>query len=224
MRSFFGNNTAVEALMAAALKTLEDKGATLVDPVTIRNVNRLMALPIFLYELKADLNAYLEKLGRDAPVHSLKEIIAFNEKNKDKELPYFGQELFIQAEAKGPLTSQEYLDILELNRKFSRAEGIDAAMDGHKLDALLAPTAFPAGVTDLLYGERGGGGSSTPAAVAGYPHITVPAGFVHELPVGISFFGRAWSEETLLKLAYAFEQATKHRKPPRFLPTVDPRG
>ena len=155
---------------------------------------------------------------------SLKDIIAFNEKNKDKEMPYFGQEIFLQAETKGPLTTKEYLDVLENNRKYSRAKGIDAVMDEYKLDALAAPTGWPAGVTDLLYGDRGGGGSSTPAAVAGYPNLTVPMGFVHELPVGISFFGRAWSEETLLKLAFGFEQATKARKAPRFLPTLNPRG
>ena len=220
----FGGNTAVNALMTAALTTLKDKGATLVDPVTIPNTNRLSVFQVLLYELKADLNAYLEKLGRTRPMKSLKDIIAFNEKNKDKEMPYFGQEIFLQAETKGPLTTKEYLDVLENNRKYSRAKGIDAVMDEHKLDALVAPTGWPAGVTDLLYGDRGGGGSSTPAAVAGYPNLTVPMGFVHELPVGISFFGRAWSEETLLKLAFAFEQATKARKAPRFLPTLNPRG
>jgi amidase len=224
VRNPFGIPAAVDPAMKAALTALKEQGATLVDPVEIKNLGRLAVLLVFLYELKADLNAYLERLGPDAPVHSLKEIIAFNEKNKEKEMPYFGQEHFIQAEMKGPLTTKEYVDAVERNRKLSRDEGIDAVMDEHKLDALVAPTGGPAGVTDLIYGDRGGGGSSTPAAVAGYPNITVPIGFVHGLPVGISFFGRAWSEPTLLRLAYAFEKAMKARKPPRFLTTIDPRG
>jgi amidase len=226
VRDLFGTNAAVNALMNDAIRTMKDKGATLIDPVRIKTLGRFAGSLVLLYELKADLNAYFAKLGPDAPVHTLKEIIEFNEKNKDKEMPYFGQETFLQAEAKGPLTTKEYVDTLERNRKLSREEGIDAVMDEHKLDALLGPTGGPAAVTDLLYGDRGTGtgGSSTPAAVAGYPHITVPAGFIHGLPVGISLFGRAWSEETLLKLAYAFEQATKVRRPPQFLPTLNPRG
>ncbi|HEY6953321.1 MAG TPA: amidase family protein, partial [Bacteroidota bacterium] len=175
------------------------------------------------YELKADMNAYLARLGPNAPVHTLKEIIEFNERNKKTEMPYFGQDTFIKAEARGPLTSKEYLAALEKCRKLTRKEGIDAAMKKHKLDALLAPTDSPAWLTDLVDGDHFLGGSSTAAAVAGYPSITVPAGYVFGLPVGVSFFASAWSEPTLIKLAYAFEQATKVRKAPQFLPTADVR-
>ena len=154
------------------------------------------------------------------PCARCEEIIDFNDRNRDKEMPYFGQDLFLKAQAKGPLTEKEYLDALEANQRLSRAEGIDAVMDQFHLDALVAPTAGPAWLTDLINGDHAAGGSSNAAAVAGYPHITVPAGFIDGLPVGISFFGRAWSEPTLLKLAYSFEQATKSRKTPRFLPTA----
>jgi amidase len=175
---------------------------------------------VFLYELKADLNAYLKKLGPSAPVKSLREIIDFNEKNRDKEMPYFGQDIFIKSEAKGPLTEKEYLDAMATNRQMAKIEGIDALMDKHKLDALVAPTGSPAWLTDLVNGDHSGGGSSNAAAVAGYPNINVPAGNLWGLPVGISFFGRAWSEPTLIKIAYGFEQATKARITPKFLPTV----
>ena len=177
-----------------------------------------------LYEFKADLNSYLASLGPQSRVKSLKEIIEFNEKNKEKEMPYFGQEIFIRAEAKGPLTSKAYKIALAKNLRLSRAEGIDAVMLKHNLDALVAPTGGPPWPTDLINGDHFAGASSTPAAVAGYPNINVPAGYIFGLPVGISFFGRAYSEPTLIKLAYAFEQATLLRRPPKFLPTVDLRG
>ena len=149
-------------------------------------------------------------------MRTLEDLIAFNERNKDRELPFFGQETFIQSQAKGPLTEQAYIDALARCRRLSREEGIDAFMDKHQLDAIVAPSGGPAGVTDHLYGDRDAGGSSSPAAVAGYPNITVPAGHVMGLPVGISFFGRAYSEPALLKLAFSFEQVTKARKPPQF--------
>jgi amidase len=153
-------------------------------------------------------------------VRTLQDIIQFNEHSHQKEMPYFGQDILLKAEAKGSLTEKAYLDAREKCRRLSREEGIDAIMNQYRLDALVAPTTGPAHVTDLAYGDRRIGGSTSPAAIAGYPSITVPAGFVAGLPVGISFFGRAYSEPVLLKLAFGFEQATKLRQPPRFLPTL----
>ncbi|MBV9124139.1 MAG: amidase [Planctomycetes bacterium] len=222
VRQFFGFHGGVDGLMEKALGVMKHRGAVLVDPVLIPTLGQVedSELLVFLYELKAGLNAYLDRLGRAAPVHSLQEIIEFNERHRQQEMPYFGQDLFVKAQAKGPLTSKEYRTALELNHRLARQEGIDAVMDRFKLDALVAPTGGPAWVTDLVNGDHSVG-TSTPAAVAGYPSITVPAGFIFGLPVGISFFGRAWSEPTLLKLAYAFEQATTFRQPPRFLPTAN---
>jgi amidase len=222
-RNYFGFHDAVDAVMATALEAMKKSGATLVDPADIPNAGKLAEpeLVVLLTELKADLNAYLARLGPSAPVRTLKDVIAFNERHAKEEMPYFGQDNLLKAEAKGPLTSAEYLDALAACRRLSRAEGIDAVMEKQKLDALVAPTLGPACLTDLVNGDRWLGESSTAAAVAGYPAITVPAGFVFGLPVGISFFGRAWSEPVLLRLAYAFERATTHRRPPRFLPTAD---
>ncbi|MBI3758230.1 MAG: amidase [Deltaproteobacteria bacterium] len=223
VRKCFGFHDATDALMADALDVLKREGALLVDPAEIETLGKFdeAELSVLLYELKADLNAYLARLGPGAPVHTLKEVIEFNERNKPTEMPYFGQDLFLKAESKGPLTTPDYIEALQLCRRMARQDGIDATMDKFKLDALVAPTQGPAWLTDLVDGDHSvGGGSTSPAAVAGYPSITVPAGFICGLPVGLSFFGRPSSEQTLLKMAYAFEQATKVRKPPKFRSTA----
>jgi amidase len=221
-RKYFGFSETVDALMEQSLGVLKQQGATLIDPADIETLGKFdeSELLVFMYELKADLNAYLARLGPGAPVHTLQEIIEFNERNRQKEMPFFGQDLFVKSQAKGPLTEKEYVDALAKNHQLARAEGIDALMDKHHLDAIVAPTGGPAWVTDLVNGDHVGGGSSNAAAVAGYPNINVTAGFLSGLPVGISFFGRAWSEPTLIKLAYSFEQATKARQAPKFLPTI----
>jgi amidase len=225
VRGTFGFNAAVDALMGNALEVLKAQGAVLVDPADIETRGKFDETEsmVFMYELKADLNAYLARLGPRAPVHTLQEIIEFNENHREQEMPYFGQELFLKSQLKGPLTSQEYLDALKKNHQLARTEGIDAVMDKHKLDALVAPTGGPAWLTDLVAGDHFGGGSSSFAAVAGYPNINVPAGEVFGLPVGISFFGRGWSEPVLIRIAYSYEQASKLRKAPQFVPTLGPK-
>jgi len=224
-RKYFGFNDSVDALMEQSLDVLKKAGAILVDPADIETLGKFdeSELLVFMYELKADLNAYLARLGPGAPVQTLKDIIDFNERNRQKEMPYFGQDLFVKAEAKGPLTEKEYVDAVTKNHQLARTEGIDALMDKSRLDAIVAPTGSPAWLTDLVNGDHVAGGSSNAAAVAGYPNINVTAGYIMGLPVGISFFGRAWSEPVLIKLAYSFEQATKARQAPRFLPTIGPR-
>jgi amidase len=221
-RKYFGFNDAVDQLMSDVMEELNRLGAMLIDPADLPSHGKFddTEFTVLLYETKADLNAYLENRGPGTPVRSLEEIIAFNDRNRDKEMPYFGQDIFLKAQTKGSLTTKEYLDALAANHRLSRQEGIDAVMDQYRLDALIAPTQGPAWLTDLINGDHAAGGCSNAAAVAGYPHITVPAGFIDGLPVGLSFFGRAWSEPTLLKLSYSFEQASKIRKPPQFLRTV----
>jgi amidase len=219
---FFGYSDVTDRLAEAALEVLRREGAVVVDPADIPHAGTYdeAELDVLLFELKADLNGYLAQLGPTARVRTLAEVIAFNEQHRDREMPYFGQELFTQAEAKGPLTTPAYRNALDTCRRLARTSGIDAIMAKHQLDALVAPTGNPAWPTDLVNGDHFTGSSSTPAAVAGYPSVSVPMGYAWGLPVNLSFFGRAWSEPTLLRIAYAFEQITMHRKPPRFLATL----
>ena len=221
-RKYFGFNDAVDALMEQSLNVMKTQGATLVDPADIATLGKFdeTELLVFMYELKADLNAYLARLGPGAPVRTLQDIIDFNDRNRQKEMPYFGQDLFVKAQSKGPLSEKEYLEAVEKNHQLARTEGIDALMDKYHLDAIVAPTGGPAWLTDLVNGDHSAGGSSNAAAVAGYPNVNVTAGFLSGLPVGISFFSRAWSEPTLIKMAYSFEQAIKARQAPRFLNSI----
>ncbi len=219
---FFGSSAPADRIVERAITDMKRLGAVIIDPADVENADAFekSELEVLLYEFKADLNQYLAALP-GARARTLKDLIDFNERNRENEMPYFGQEIFLKAEAKGPLTEKAYRDALEKDLRLSQKEGIDKTMDKHRLDALVAPTSGPPSLIDLVNGDYGVNGSSTVPAIAGYPHITVPAGYDFGLPVGISFFGRPWSEPTLIKIAYAYEQATKHRRPPRFLPTAD---
>jgi len=222
----FGYSPPADAIAEAAIAVMKQQGAVIVDPANIPTLGKFgdSEFEVLLYEFKADLDKYLTWLGPASPVHSLKDVIAFNDAHKDQEMPYFGQEILAMAEKKGPLTTPAYTAALAKNHQQARALGIDAVMTKYRLDALVAPTGSPAWFIDLVNGDSSVANSDAPStvtSVAGYPHITVPGGFVHGLPVGISFFGRAWSEAALIRLAYAYEQATRHRRPPAFAPTAD---
>ena len=222
-RSFGGFSPEEMALFEDAVQAMREAGAEIVDPANLPDAawNDEQPLLVLEYEFKANLNAYLASLGPDAPVKTLAEVIEFNERNADVEMPHFGQQRLIASEARGPLTDQVYLDAVRTIQRGNREDGIDALMDEHNLDAITAPTMGVAWKTDHIIGDRLTGGSSAgPAAIAGYPDISVPMGFVSGLPMGVSFFGRRWSEPTLIRIAYAFEQATNHRRPPTFAETL----
>ncbi len=220
---FFGYSEAADRIVNGAIEEMKRRGAVIVDPADIPNAGKYddTEFEVLLYEFKADLNAYLASLGPTARVRTLADIIVFNERDRAREMPWFGQEIMLMAQEKGPLSSRKYRDALARNRRMSRADGLDAVMRRYRLDAVVAPTNSPAWTTDLINGDHYLGSSSTPAAVAGYPNITVPAGFAHGLPVGISFMGRAYSEPTLIRIAFAFEQATRRRQRPSFVPTLE---
>ncbi len=231
VRSMFGFSADADRITNAALGIMQYAGATLIDPVEIPSFGEVGAMfeaefEVLLYEFKHDLNAYLATRERnqrhpDAPVvRTLAEAIAFNEATRDVEMKYFGQEIFLLAQDKGPLTDPAYLEALETGRRIAAAEGIDAVMDRYELDALVAPTGSPAWPIDLINGDHFLGGTSSYAAVAGYPLISVPAGYAFGLPVGITLMGRAYSEPTLIRLAYAFEQVAQVRRPPQYLPSL----
>ncbi len=224
VRKSFAGNDQVAAVMTAALDVLKARGATLVDPVEVPNVDKFgeTELEVLLFEFKAELAAYLAEFTPGAKIRTLKDVIAFNEANRKTELRYFGQELFLRAEAKAGLDSAEYRDALARNVRNSRAEGVDQVMQEHKLDAIVGSTVRLPWLTDFINGDPAEPSDFTSAAaVAGYPHFTVPAGQVHGLPVGLSFVAGAWAEPTLFKFAYAFEQATKLRRAPTFVKSVN---
>jgi amidase len=223
VRQFFGFDARVDAAMEAAIATLRREGAEIVDPVELPNFRGYgrQEFTVLLHEFKHGLERYLAERAPDVPVRTLADLIAFNTREAARTQPWFGQDLLEAAQATQGLDAPEYRAALAEAKRLSGPEGIDAALAAHGLDALLAPTNGPAWTTDPVNGDHFGGGSSQPAAVAGYPNITVPAGQVHGLPVGVSFFGAAWSEPTLIGIAHAFERAQPARKPPTFRASIE---
>ncbi len=221
-RNLAGFNHTVDATFDAAIEAMAKAGAVIVDKANLTTAGKFDEAESLVldYEFKAGVNAYLKSLGASAPLKSLTELIAWNEKNAVREMPWFGQEIFLRANKRGPLTDPAYLAARATSLRLAREEGIDAVMARHRLDAIICPSNQPAWTTDLLNGDHFTGGNTSFAAVAGYPSITVPMGFDHELPLGLSFIGKAWAEPTLLKIAFAFEQRTRARRAPQFLPTL----
>jgi len=225
VRQLFGFHDRVEQAYAPAMAALKRAGAVLIDPIALPDLERLQVAKttVLLYEMKAGLNAYLQRLGPDAPVKSLADVIAFNRRNAALEMPWFSQDIFFMSQAKGPLSDSDYLDALAICRRIAGTDGIEKALQEYCLDALIAPTGGPAWCSDLILGDHAAEGSSSPAAAAGVPSISVPAGNVSGLPLGLSFFSGVWSEMSLLNLAYSFEQATCARQPPLYLQNIDSR-
>ena len=224
-RNMAGSDPKIIKIFELCIEVMRQLGAVVIDPVTVPNFDKFSAteVEVLHYEFKADLNKYLKALPDDARVHSMEDVIKFNEKNEHRVLQYFGQEHMLAAQAKGNLRDKKYKDARAKNLRLTRKDGIDAAISKHKLDAIVVPSGGPAWMVDLANGDAVNWDmeSTSPAAVAGYPHITVPAGFVFGLPVGISFFAKAWQDANLIKYAYAFEQATQYRRQPRYLPTAN---
>lgn len=224
-RNMAGTNPRILKIFEHCIEVMKHLGAVIVDPADVPNFDKLekTEYEVLYYEFKADLNKYLKSVDGAGRVHSMEDVIKFNEENSHRVMPYFGQEHMLTAQEKNSLRDKKYRDALTKNLRLTRKEGIDAAIRKHKVDALIVPTGGPAWLIDLVNGDSINWDmeSTSPPAVAGYPHITVPAGYIFGLPVGISFIAQAWQEPTLIKFAYAFEQASQFRRQPRYLPTAN---